>query len=85
MFLIYDIFYGHNGIGQFQRVEEQLQLAKKQNQLLKKQNQEVRDQINELQQGDIAVEELARSELGLIKPGERFFRVLEPADITTGH
>ena len=27
-------------------------------------------------QGSIAVEELARSELGLIKPNERFYRVL---------
>ena len=42
-----------------------------------KRNQEVTDQVTEFRrQGSVAIEELARSELGLIKPNERFYRVI---------
>ena len=38
------------------------------------------DEIEDLQQGNKAIEELARSELGLIKPTETFYRVIEKDD-----
>lgn len=75
-FLIYDLIFGHNGMNQYQAVAEKLEKAQGKALVLQKRNQEVADQINDLQQGSIAVEELARSELGLIKPNERFYRVL---------
>ena len=43
-------------------------------------NQRVKDEIEDLQQGNKAIEELARSELGLIKPTETFYRVIEKDD-----
>lgn len=79
-FLLYDLYYGHNGIKQYNKVSLQLQKAQATALVLQKRNQEVADQINDLQQGSIAVEELARSELGLIKPNERFYRVLASED-----
>lgn len=75
-FLAYDIYYGHNGYLQRQKVEVQLEKAKQQSLVLKQRNQDLAAQIQDLQQGSVAVEELARSELGLIKPNERFYRVL---------
>ena len=36
-------------------------------------------EVEDLKHGDEAVEERARSELGLIKPGETFYQVVEPA------
>lgn len=80
VFLAYDLYYGYNGRQQYERVQVQLQEAQTQALYLQKQNQDVADQINDLQQGSIAVEELARSELGLIKPNERFYRVLATDD-----
>ena len=80
VFLAYDLYYGYNGRQQYERVQVQLQDAQTQALYLQKQNQDVADQINDLQQGSIAVEELARSELGLIKPNERFYRVLATDD-----
>lgn len=74
--LSYDLMFGHNGIQQYHSVAEKLEKAQEKALILQKRNQEVADQINDLQQGSIAVEELARSELGLIKPNERFYRVL---------
>lgn len=78
--LVYDLFFGHNGIKQYKAVALQLEQAQKQALYLQKRNQEVSDQINDLKQGSVAVEELARSELGLIKPNERFYRVLASDD-----
>lgn len=75
-FLGYDLYYGHNGYLQYKNVAVELQKVQHRALLLKQENQEIAAQINDLQQGLVAVEELARSELGLIKPNERFFRVL---------
>jgi cell division protein FtsB len=35
--------------------------------------------VQDLKTGKGAIEERARSELGLIKPGEKFYQVVEPA------
>lgn len=76
LLLVYDLYFGRNGIQQYKEVAMQLEVAQKQSLVLQKRNQEVEDQISDLRQGSVAIEELARSELGLIKPNERFFRVL---------
>lgn len=75
-FLGYDLYYGHNGYLQYKNVAAELQKVQHRALILKEENQEIAAQINDLQQGLVSVEELARSELGLIKPNERFFRVL---------
>lgn len=75
-FLGYDLYYGHNGYLQYKNVAVELQKVQHRALILKEENQEIAAQINDLQQGLVSVEELARSELGLIKPNERFFRVL---------
>lgn len=76
VYLGYDLYYGHNGYLQYEKVAAQFNQAEQKSLQLKQRNQDLAEQINDLQQGSIAVEELARSELGLIKPNERFYRVL---------
>ena len=76
VYLGYDLYYGHNGYLQYEKVAAQLNQAEQKSLQLKQRNQDLAEQITDLQQGSIAVEELARSELGLIKPNERFYRVL---------
>ncbi|HAL22358.1 MAG TPA: cell division protein FtsB, partial [Stenotrophomonas sp.] len=36
-------------------------------------------EVKDLKEGQAAIEERARSELGMIKPGEKFYRVVEDA------
>ena len=75
-FLSYDIMNGRNGITQYRSVESQVETAKLKQTQLKQRNQALQDEISDLQQGSMALEELARSELGMIKPSETFYRVI---------
>lgn len=77
--LTYDIFQGKNGIAQYQKVEAELAEAQTVSERLQRRNQAVKDEIVELSQGDASVEELARTELGLIHNDETFYRVITPA------
>lgn len=78
-FLTYDIFQGKNGIAHYQKVEAELAEARAVSDRLQRRNQAVKDEIVELSQGDASVEELARSELGLIHRDETFYRVISPS------
>ena len=58
-----------------QRVAEQ----KQENLKLKQRNEALSAEVQDLKNGNEAIEERARSELGLVKPGETFYQVVEPA------
>jgi cell division protein FtsB len=57
-----------------QQVEQQAH----ENEGLKQRNAALAAEVEDLKSGEAAVEERARSELGMIKPGETFYRVVEP-------
>jgi cell division protein FtsB len=57
------------------RVEEQ----QRENLKLKQRNEALQAEVEDLKNGNEAIEERARSELGLVKPGETFYQVVEPA------
>lgn len=59
-----------------QRVEEQ----KVENDKLRKRNETLSAEVDDLKHGDEAIEERARAELGLLKPGETFYQVVEPGN-----
>ena len=44
---------------------------------LRQRNDALAAEVEDLKSGEAAVEERARSELGMIKPGETFYRVVE--------
>ena len=45
---------------------------------LRQRNDALAAEVEDLKSGEAAVEERARSELGMIKPGETFYRVIDP-------
>ena len=59
-----------------QKVEEQ----RAENVRLKERNAALSAEVADLKSGEVAVEERARAELGMVKPGEVFYRVVEPVD-----
>ena len=76
VYLSYDIWAGRNGLKQYEDVSANLVKAQQQSAKLQDRNQAVIDELNDLKQGNTAVEELARTELGLIREDETFFLIL---------
>lgn len=75
-FLGYDMYAGRNGYLSYQETVAELEQQKQRAELLTRRYQAAQDELNDLKQGNAAIEELARSELGLIKEGETFYRVI---------
>ena len=66
-----------------QELQAQVNAQRAENARLKARNDALSAEVEDLKSGETAVEERARSELGMIKPGETFYRVVAPADPKT--
>lgn len=77
--LQYRLWLGKNSIPDFLAKEQEVQKQHQQNANLVQRNALLKADISDLTIGLEAVEERARNELGLIKRGETFYRIL-PAD-----
>ncbi|NVD05664.1 cell division protein FtsB [Vibrio sp. JPW-9-11-11] len=74
--LQYELWLGKNGIADFQAVNAEIQVQHQVNNNLKERNDEMFAEIDDLRQGLDAIEERARHELGMIKEGETFYRII---------
>jgi cell division protein FtsB len=70
------LWFGKNGLRDYQELASQVELAAASNEELVTRNQVMFSEIDSLKTGTDAIEERARNELGLIKEGETFFRVI---------
>lgn len=77
LYLGYDIYCGRNGIVQYQETVQKFEEASDKSELLERRNQALQDEITDLKQGNRVVEELARSDLGMVKKEETFYRVID--------
>ena len=74
------LWTGQGGIREVWRLEHRVSEQKAENARLKTRNETLQAEVDDLKHGDEAVEERARSELGLLKPGEAFYQVVEPTN-----
>ena len=72
------LWTGDGGMRDVWRLQQRLDEQKKENAKLKQRNDALSAEVQDLKSGKEAIEERARSELGLIKPGEVFYQVVEP-------
>jgi cell division protein FtsB len=72
----YPLWFGKGGWLKVWEFDRQVEAQKKTNQQTKIRNAILDAEVRDLKQGTEAVEERARSELGMIKPGETFFQVV---------
>ena len=77
--LQYRLWFGKNSIPDFISMEKEVAQLAKHNANLTQRNNLLKADINDLKIGLDAIEERARNELGLIKEGETFYRIL-PAE-----
>ncbi len=71
------LWFGNDGIIDLWESRQNLQASKLENLELEKRNDELKAEVIDLQTGLQAVEERARSELGLVKEDETFIQIIE--------
>jgi cell division protein FtsB len=74
--LQFRLWLGKNSISDYQKMRSQIIDLDKQNANLAQRNSLLKADIKDLQLGIDSMEERARNELGLIKKGETFYRIL---------
>ena len=72
------LWAGQGGLREMLRIQQRVDSQKDANAQLRKRNDKLAADVEDLKQGSEAIEERARSELGLVKPGETFYRVVDP-------
>ena len=72
----YHLWWGKNGVRDNQQLQSEVALAKQDNAELQLRNNMMFSEIDDLKKGSEAIEERARNELGLVKEGETFFRIV---------
>lgn len=77
--LQYRFWFGPGGQRDVAALRQQVERQKRDNAGRQQRNDALAAEVEDLKSGEAAVEERARSELGMIKPGETFYRVVEPA------
>ncbi len=80
--LQYRLWLGGGGQGEVQALQQQVSKQVRDNSGLQQRNDALAAEVKDLKNegGGEAIEERARSELGMIKPGEKFYRVVEQAN-----
>ncbi|KGK42521.1 cell division protein FtsB [Nitrincola sp. A-D6] len=76
--LQYRLWLGDPNLRQVWQLEQAILEQRRENQLLAERNQRLEAEVADLKQGLKAIEERARSEMGLIQEGETFYRLIEP-------
>ena len=75
--LQYRLWLGEGSWGEVNALQSHVAQQEHENHGLRERNNELAAEVEDLKSGEAAVEERARSELGMIKPGEKFYRVVE--------
>ncbi|MBS0230961.1 MAG: cell division protein FtsB [Proteobacteria bacterium] len=79
--LQYKLWYGSGGQDEVVSLRAQVAKQAAENARLQARNDALAAEVADLKSGGEAIEERARSELGLVKPGETFYRVVDGASL----
>jgi len=77
LLLQYRLWFGDGSIVEVNRLNHVLDEKRDENAALRKRNAALEADVKDLKQGKAAIEERARSELGMIKEGETFYQTVE--------
>jgi cell division protein FtsB len=73
------LWEGVGGLQQAQDLQARVAVQRQENARLQQRNDALEAEVEDLKSGEAAIEDRARSELGMIRPGEVFYRVVETA------
>jgi cell division protein FtsB len=76
--LQYRLWVSSNGVRDLWRTEAAIEAQRAENEELQRRNQRLAAEVRDLKEGRAAIEERARTDLGMIGEGETFFQVVPP-------
>ncbi|MBI3545822.1 MAG: cell division protein FtsB [Gammaproteobacteria bacterium] len=79
LLLQYPLWFGGGGVISVWRLNREIAAQQQENARLRERNLALEAEVNDLKQGLAAIEGRARSELGMVKKGETFYQVIDPA------
>lgn len=77
MFLQVKLWFGDGSLNEVYRLKKTIAEQKKTNDEALERNQALEGEVKDLKQGLDAIEERARSELGMVKENETFYQIVE--------
>lgn len=79
MFFIlqYKLWIGENGVKRTVHLRHAIVLQTHENETMQHYNDTLEAEVKDLKNGQIAIEERARRELGMIKKNEQYYRIIE--------
>lgn len=80
LLLQYVFWFGHGSVLSAWRLQTKISAQQSKNRSLQQRNQAVEADIIDLKKGDKALEEHARSELGMVKKDETFYQLIHHHD-----
>jgi len=75
--LQYPLWFGDSSMPEAWKLQEKIELQKEENAQLVDRNIVLESEVNDLKHGLAVVEEKARNELGMIKPNETYYQIVE--------
>jgi len=78
--LQYRLWVGDGSLAEVWRLHGQVEAQKAENERLRERNQALDAEVQDLKQGQAAIEERAREELGMIREDETFYQIVEEPD-----
>ena len=80
LLLQYRLWTGNGSLVEVNLLKDEIEKIGNENENLKERNLSLTAEVFDLKQGYEAIEEIARSEMGMIKDGETFYQIIDNAD-----
>ena len=78
LILQYKLWGGDDGVPDVLQIQKEVDLAKQEEQRLQERNNALAAEVRDLKQGLEAIEERARTELGMIRNDETYYQIVIP-------
>lgn len=81
LLLQYRLWVGEGSVAEAWRLRQAVEVQQEQNLALAMRNSALEAEVQDLKQGMNAIEERARSELGMIREGETFYQIIDSRNL----
>ena len=83
LLLQYKLWVGDGGVPEVIHLQQEVEKQQQNKQQLEERNASLAAEVKDLKQGLDAIEERARSELGMIRKDERFYQIIKSPETET--